>query len=299
LKILNELPQDIDTLFYEGKLVSEENLQIFAKNITDILRDRLKPKVVEEPKIRMSKLGTPDRKLWYEHHFPLPRTNAKNALKFVYGDIIEQLILFLAKEAGHLVEDEQREFEIDGIIGHQDAKIDGTVVDVKSASSYAFRKFSERTIFKDDPFGYIAQLSAYAHANGTEEPAFIGVNKENGEICVLPLQSIDLVDAPSRIAQVKKIADLNTPRPATKCYEPIPFNKGDNLTLNKNCMYCPYKSDCWSDANNGKGLRWFQYAKELTPLVMVVSEPRVQEVFPTSAGGEPETVLGGDINTLG
>ncbi len=277
-KELSNLPSDIDQLFFEGTLVSEENLQLFAKNITDILRERLKPKVEEEPRLRMSKLGVPDRKLWYEQHQPLPRTKGGNALKFVYGDIIEQLILFLAKEAGHTVEDEQKEFEIDGIVGHQDAKIDGTVVDVKSASSYAFRKFSERTIFRDDPFGYIAQISAYAHANGTEEPAFIGVNKENGEICVLPLQSVDLIDAPTRIAQVKKIAEKDTLKPIAKCYTDVPYKTSDNKTLSKNCGYCLYNKDCWKDANQGKGLRYFKYASEIVALTEVNTLPRVEEV---------------------
>jgi len=280
LKQLSTLPQDIDDLFFEGQGVNEANLDAFLANIKQIMIDRLTLRK-DPPTLRMSKLGTPDRKLWYEHHQPLEKTNAKNALKFIYGDLIEQLIIFLAKEAGHTVEDEQKEFEIDGIKGHQDAKIDGTVVDVKSASSYAFRKFSERTIFRDDPFGYIAQLSSYAHANGVDEAAFIGVNKENGELCILPLQSIDLIDAPQRIAQVKKIVAPDAPIPTKKCYTPVPYNKGENLTLNKNCTYCPYAKDCWSDANGGKGLRWFKYAKEDVPLVEVNSLPRVEEITNT------------------
>jgi hypothetical protein len=141
MKTLDTLAKDIDQLFFEGTQVSEENLQLFAKNIADLLRERLLPKPKEDPKLRMSKLGTPDRKLWYEHHHPLDREQGKHALKFVYGDIVEQLIIFLAKECGHSVEDEQREFEIDGIKGHQDCKLDGVVVDVKSASSLPLESF--------------------------------------------------------------------------------------------------------------------------------------------------------------
>jgi hypothetical protein len=226
----------------------------------------------------MSKLGTPNLKLWYEHHFPLPREQSKNGLKFCYGDLIEQLILFLAKAAGHTVEDEQKEFEIDGIKGHQDARVDGVVVDVKSASSYAFRKFSERTIFKDDPFGYIAQLSAYAHSNGVDQAAFVGVNKENGEICILPLQEIDLIHAPTRVAEVKALAAPSAPKPTQKCYTDVQFKTSDNKTLSKNCGYCPYNKDCWKDSNGGKGLRYFQYANEVVALTEVNTLPRVEEI---------------------
>ena len=228
----------------------------------------------------MSKLGTPDRKLWYEHHSTQKEnTQAKNALKFVYGDIIEQLIIFLAKECGHTVEDEQKEWDIDGIIGHQDAKIDGIVVDVKSASSYAFRKFSERSLFKDDPFGYIAQLSAYAHANGADTASFIGVNKETGELCLLPLSEVDTINPIKRIEQVKKLAAPDAPKPEKKCYEPIPHNKSGNMQLHKNCTYCPFAKDCWKDANNGKGIRYFNYSNGLVPLVKVLEEPKVEEVI--------------------
>ncbi len=300
MKTLDTLAADIDQLFFKGKEIDDANLDGLLANIKLLIRERLLSKPEEAPRIRMSKLGTPDRKLWYEQHVPLPRTSSSNALKFIYGDIIEQLIIFLAKEAGHTVEDEQKEFEIDGIKGHQDCKLDGVVVDIKSASAYAFRKFSERTLFKDDPFGYIAQLSSYAHANGVDEAAFVGVNKESGAICILPLQQIDLIDAPKRIEQVKVLAAPDAPKPQKKCYEPVPHNKGENLTLNKNCTYCPYAKDCWSDANDGKGLRYFKYATGILPLTKVVNMPRVEEIFPADVDGESNRANGGEItDTLG
>lgn len=282
-KTLATLPADIDRLFYEGKIVDEANLTAFVENLASLLRTSLAPKVEEAPTIRMSKLGIPNRKLWYEHNTPIRRTQSSHALKFVYGHAVEQLILFLAKEAGHTVEDEQKEVDIDGVLGHQDGKVDGVTIDVKSASSYAFKKFSERQLFGDDPFGYIAQLSAYTHCNQTEQAAFIGVNKENGEIAILPLEKVDQIDPKERIKEIREFLAKPEP-PIEKCYSPVSYKTSENLTLSKNCKYCPYSHKCWSDSNNGDGLRYFQYANEIVPLVKVVTTPRVEEVFLT----EPE-----------
>lgn len=294
MKTLITLPADIDDLFFKGKDVSEENLNLFLTGMGNILRDRLKPKEDKPESIRMSKLGIKDRKLWFEHNRKLPRTKGSNALKFVYGDLIEALILFLAKESGHKVEDEQKEVTIDGVVGHQDAKIDDITIDVKSASDYAFKKFSERGLFKDDPFGYIAQLSSYAHADEGNDAAFIGVNKVTGQICILPLDPIDRIDPVKRIAQVKEIVKLSSP-PKEKCYADIPYKTSDNMTLNRNCTYCPFAAECWKDANGGKGLRYFQYSNEVVALTSVVTTPRVQEITQSFASGEDGTVTGGEI----
>lgn len=298
MKSLDSLPGDIDQLFFKGKLISDDNLNVLLSNIGHLLKDRLAPREDKAPSIRMSKLGIPNRKLWFEHNLPLPLTVSSNALKFVYGDIIEQLIIFLAKEAGHTVEDEQKEVEIDGVKGHQDCKMDGVTIDVKSASSFSFRKFSERTIFKDDPFGYIAQLSAYSMAAGTPTSAFIGVNKENGQICVLNLDKVDQIDPKKRIAEVKEVVKLKEP-PAEKCYPAVPYKTSNNLTLHKNCTYCPYAKMCWKDANNGQGLRYFQYASGPLALVSVVDSPRVEELIPSDAVGETDLNDGGEITTIG
>ena len=45
-----------------------------------------------------------------------------------------------------------------------DCKIDGIVTDVKSASSFGFKKFKDGQLAIDDPFGYIDQIKAYAHS---------------------------------------------------------------------------------------------------------------------------------------
>jgi len=288
MKTLDTLPQDIDDLFANGKQLDPVNLKAFTDNIAALLQDRLTKREDTGETLRMSRLGTPDRKLWFEHNVPLKRNKASNALKFIYGDIIEQLIILLAKESGHKVEHEQQEVVIDGIVGHQDGTIDDVTIDVKSASSFAFQKFSKATIFKEDPFGYIAQLSSYKHANKTEQAAFIGVNKESGEICVLPLNNIDTIDPVQRIKEVKNIV-VQKEAPIKKCYEPVQYKTSSNKTLNKNCTYCPYAGMCWKDANGGKGLRYFNYSTGPVAFTEIIDTPRVDEIFPNEpATGEVE-----------
>lgn len=280
---LKTLPEDINRVLEKGAEISEENLQLFLKNIEQLMRQRLKPEErSREFTLRFSKLGTPDRKLWYESRFETaPETN--NLLKFLYGDLIEQLVLFLAKTAGHKVENEQKEFEIEGVLGHQDATIDGVTVDVKSTSNFAFKKFKLGTLSQNDPFGYVAQLSGYRHAAGTDRAAFLAVNKETGEIVILETDPIDEVDPVNRIKKIRQVLDRSAP-PEEKCYQPEPHGKSGNLMLNKNCTYCPFKTMCWSHANGGMGLRNFKYSTGIVSLVEVVETPRVEEVF--SIGGD-------------
>ena len=47
-----------------------------------------------------------------------------------------------------------------------DCKIDGVVTDVKSVSTYGFKKFKDGTLAYDDPFGYVAQIKGYAYSEG-------------------------------------------------------------------------------------------------------------------------------------
>ena len=60
-------------------------------------------------------------------------------IKFLYGHIPERVVLFLTELAGHKVTDEQKEVKVGGILGHMDCKIDGEVIDIKSASGYVFQ----------------------------------------------------------------------------------------------------------------------------------------------------------------
>ena len=103
-------------------------------------------------------------------------------LKFMYGHIIEEMLLFLVKASGHKVTDEQKRCEVAGVIGHMDGRIDGTLMDVKSTSSYSFKKFKDGSLVDNDSFGYIDQLKAYAKSEGDTKIAWLAMDKQNGHL---------------------------------------------------------------------------------------------------------------------
>ena len=280
-KKLETLVDDIYALFTEPHVVSQENLDTLAQNIAEAIRRSIEESTLRQTRdpaiLRMSKLGTPDRKLWYEHNVSEDAVskdvNPSTKIKFLYGDILEELLLFFAKEAGHTVEGEQGEVEVNGVLGHRDCKIDGITTDIKSASSFAFNKFVDGSLNKNDPFGYIAQISGYVHADKSEYGAFLAINKESGALALLRVDKVDMIDPVQRIDHLRNNVLSRPTPPEGKCYSPEPIGKSGNEVLNKNCSYCVFKEMCWE----GK-LRKFKYSDGIKYFTKVVETPRVEEV---------------------
>ena len=229
--------------------------------------------------VRMSNVGKPSRQLWYEKRDPQGRggIDGPTQIKFLYGHLLEEIVLMLVRMAGHEVTDEQKEVTVDGIVGHMDCKINGEVVDVKTASRFAFNKFKEGRLAQDDPFGYLGQLAGYEAAEGTENGGFLVLNKESGELCMYVPDDLDKPNIRSSIGILLPALELDTP-PAL-CYTPIPDGKKGNMKLPKGCNWCKYKFKCYADSNDGKGLRTFKYSNGRTYLTEVVVEPKVEELL--------------------
>lgn len=278
------LPEDIYALFDQDldHEVSEENVAWAGEVFKDLLRSRLKKREERtgEDVLRFSALGKKDRQLWYEANDAegAEKLSGKMGFKFLYGDVLEILLLFCAKEAGHEVTHEQFEVDIDGVKGHTDAVIDGIPVDCKSASSFSYQKFKDGTFKFDDPFGYIQQLSGYAHVlKKTDRAGFLVCDKTHGDICFAEIDKLDIEGNPpaSRIAALRDIIRGDSPPP--RCYEDVPEGKSGNRKLGIGCSYCRHKDKCWADTNEGQGLRKFIYARGPTWLTEVKKEPRVDE----------------------
>ena len=227
--------------------------------------------------VRMSNVGKPPRQLWYEKRDPQGRGGIDGAtqIKFLYGHLLEEIVLMLVRMAGHTVTDEQKEVVVDGITGHMDCKINGEVVDVKTASRFAFNKFRDGRLAQDDPFGYLGQLAGYEKAEGTDNGGFLVLNKESGELCMYLPDDLDKPNIDTRISELLPALELDIP-PAL-CYDPIPDGKKGNMKLAKGCSWCKYKYKCHSDSNDGAGLRTFKYSNGLAYLTEVVAEPKVEE----------------------
>ena len=112
---------------------------------------------------------------------------------------------------------------------------------------------------------------------GTDEGGFLAMNKESGELALYqpgPLVKINVREKIRRIREAEKLD-----YPPSRCYNPIPEGKSGNMRLPRQCVYCPHKIDCHSDANNRKGLRVFRYSSGLKYLTRVIVEPKVLEVI--------------------
>ena len=260
--------------------ISDELLDEVTDNIKSAIKSWANPTPRDTNfTVRMSNVGKPARQLWFEKKDENLNSHidAPTQIKFLYGHLLEEILLMLVKASGHEVTDQQKEVEVNGIVGHMDCKIDGEVVDVKTASRFAFNKFKNNKLAEDDPFGYLGQLSGYEAAEGTNNGGFLVINKESGELCMhLPNQE-DKVDIPSKINSLIPTLDLDTM--PELCYNTIPDGVKGNMKLPKTCAWCKYKYECHKDSNDGQGLRTFKYSSGLTYLTKVVSEPKVEELL--------------------
>ena len=278
-KTIDTLVEDIYSLFTsnEPTKIPANVLQEFAKDVTDAVVNALTEERKPRNNLRLSMIGQPARKVWYSVRSTEQEELAgSDYIKFLYGDILEALLVFLSKVSGHKVSDQQKQVVLNDVVGHQDAVVDNVLVDFKSASSFSFKKFTEGMVFKDDPFGYVAQLSAYAQANNAKEAGWVVIDKTTGQIAYCPVHQMEMINASQKIDYLRNA--IKDSEPPSRCYDAVPDGKSGNMQLATGCNYCAYKFDCWSDANNGKGLRAFQYANSVKYLTKVDREPNVPEL---------------------
>ena len=251
----------------------EEHLDLFATNLKNKLREKL-AEVSRPPTLRMSNLGTPcSRQLWYSVNQPQVGEGLRPNvyLKFLFGDIIEELVLFLARVAGHDVHSEQKVLNIGGVQGRADAVVDEVLIDVKSASSRSFDKFEKGLKKEDDGFGYLTQLGLYNHADNRQgsPAAFLVLDKQNGTLALDVHKDLSDVDYETLVEERKAIVAQSEPPP--RGFSDVPEGASGNRKLNVNCSYCPFKHTCWP------GVKTYLYARGPVFLTKVVREPNVAQ----------------------
>ena len=248
-KTIDTLVDDIYLLVSTGtKKPNQEALFAFASTVMDSVRRQLWVSSSDRKAgaLRMSNIGKPcTRALWYDINGddkaePL-RPDTK--LKFMMGDIVEALLIYLAKESGHEVTGQQKEIEIDNIKGHIDCVIDDELVDIKSSSSFGMKKFKNGTLPDDDPFGYIEQISGYGNALDKSSGTFLAFDKSSGQQVTYTHKKLS--DTKAKIKKVK--ADTSLPTPPERGFAPVKDRQSGRKKLNINCSYCPHKVTCWED----------------------------------------------------
>lgn len=279
MKSIHDLPKDIYALLESGK-ITQERAEEFGRRVAQLLVSKLGGANDQDPELRMSNFGNPcERQLWYKINCPEDGEpiNGQLRFKFMYGDLIEELVLFLSEEAGHSVEGRQDKLEVAGVKGHRDGVVDGVLVDVKSSAPRGMDKFKTNGLKENDPFGYIDQLGLYLAGSQADpalkvkgEGAFIAVDKVDGEI-VVDTYKLDK-DRDWAKEATRKRAIIAEPHPPKRPYDPVPFGKSGNMQLAMPCRYCAFKKKCWPE------LRVFEYSTGPAYLTKVVVEPNVEEI---------------------
>lgn len=284
-KTTKTLVDDIYKLVSTGEVEEgvdiEAEIDKFGEAIKDLMRTEFgRDKKADRRTLRLSNIGRTDRYLWNVVAGTEKEELQPNVfVKFMYGHVVEELILFLVRAAGHTVTDEQKVCEVNGIKGHMDCKIDGVVTDVKSASSFGFKKFKEDTILQDDPFGYVDQIRAYAHSEGEKEVGWLAIDKTNGHLTFLQ-HSLDSSvfraheafhgSIEERVDHLKEM--VKKPEPKALCHAPKPEGKSGNMQLAMGCSYCMYKKHCYPN------MRAFAYSTGPKYFSEIVKEPKVTEI---------------------
>lgn len=246
-KTIDTLVADIYNLVNTGKKKpDQEALFSLGSTVMDAVKRQLWMATSDMPgRLRMSNIGKPcSRSLWYDVNGDdkVESLSPETRLKFMIGDIVEALVVYLAKEAGHSVTDQQAEIEMEGIKGHIDCVIDDELVDIKSASSFAMKKFKNGTLPDDDPFGYISQISGYGNALGKKRGTFLAFDKSSGELATYTHSQLENTEL--KIKEVKAAVAL--PEPPDRCFETIKDRQTSRQKLGVNCSYCSHKHTCWA-----------------------------------------------------
>lgn len=196
--------------------ITDKELDDFGEDMKDALKHWAVPHKRDSSLtsgLRMSNIGRPDRQLWYDLNSKNKKDkeyNPSTYIKFLYGHLLEVLMLFFVRLAGHTVTGEQKEVKVSGITGHMDCVIDGEVVDIKTASGFSFKKFVDGSLVDNDSFGYVAQLAGYEEAEQTSNGGFLVLNKETGQITLFRPEELDKPNIKTRIKTIKRLLKIKT-----------------------------------------------------------------------------------------
>lgn len=247
----------------------EHLIEQFGEDCKESLRKQLSRN--EGYRIRMSGLGRPLCQQKLEQQGNKQDMSYNDIMRFLIGDLIEAVAVFVLKSAEVKVVDTQRTCELD---------IDGTTVkgtldlimndgedkvwDIKSTSPWSYdNKFATRggydVIKEDDPFGYIMQGFLYAEAQGMPFGGWIAINKSSGEWAFVEAPEDQEEDRKEYIADAKKrvqslLEDKGFKIPFTPEDEMYTVSgqkvKTGNKIMPKTCTFCSFKSICWKKAEH-------------------------------------------------
>lgn len=216
-----------------------------------IFRSAVRRQLVREEKaFRVSphNVGQCPRKLSYlAHGYARKPLNARTRMTFLYGDLVELLLVTFAKAAGCPITTGDREVQTEVGRGYIDADYEGGLpVEVKSMSDIGFRKFEKDGI--DDMWGYLSQLQCYMRAKGADRGIVVGVRKSTGHMHEEIVSRADEKYLPI----VKAAQEAVATHPDMLCRPVWAMDSLKLLTRKKQyeitdprCRYCDCIDSCW------------------------------------------------------
>ena len=121
MKQIETLVKDIYDLFSLDPIkMDEKEVDKHIDTFGEMLKVHIKAFMYEEPRtrgnLRLSAIGKPDRQLWYDVNSKksIEDISSSTRIKFLYGYILEELLLLCASIAGHKVTDQQKEVNVEG-----------------------------------------------------------------------------------------------------------------------------------------------------------------------------------------
>ena len=203
-------------------------------------------------KLYLSSVGKCPRQLAYGYHgFEKKGKEIDGRAKIIFwtGDLIELTVVNLAKLAGVILSSTgfnqiTLNFSVNGAViqGHPDGLViepkEILLLEVKSMSSYGFRKFEKGIIDET----YLIQVNCYMEALGINRCVFVALNKDNGIMNEIILEKSEEIVEQSRknITKVLHSSPEKLPEPNYKADE-----KG---MYPWQCLYCAYWGHCHPNA---------------------------------------------------
>lgn len=269
----------------------KQELEAFGLGVSTHLQRQTTPKTKlrTEKTLWFSEVGKPcSRQVWYQHHDSASAESLHpNAIvKFLYGDVVEELALMLLQASGQEVTRRQETVEVlleQGwkVRGRIDAFINGTLTDVKSCSSRAFDSYVKAGVANNDSFGYMQQLIGYAVATGQRSGAFLLVNKETGAMHwdhydFTTQQLTDWVKNANSLAN-----KIEATSPPQRNFQAAAYGKSGNEALPYQCGYCSYKATCWANecSTSTGNLEGYLYSGKPVWFTKIVREPDVPRII--------------------
>lgn len=296
MKTIDTLIADINSVLENHTSVDEDKevFKAFAVGAVTSLRKRMsaqeaRPRrwhTTEIPVIYGSEVGEEcGRKMVYKFNDsradPEPM-QPHTYLKFMYGDLLEHVMVALILHTGHKVEHLQTKLEAEcgtgRVSGRPDITVDGICLDIKTMAPYSFK----RLVAGDTgSFGYAEQVSWYHHtlvAEGKLNAGPVGIlaiDKVSGKIHLQLFAPVPFAALRENVSLLSKdIRAYKNSHTLPAQLPSVPYGKSGNLMLDLKCRYCPFKWECWKAANGGAGLKAYAYSSGPVWFTNVKRKPR-------------------------